>query len=134
MLRGFRNCNPGNIRPGQHFHGEVGVDEGNYSIFVNPHFGIRAIAVDLRTKIRHGLNTVAKIIFKYAPPSENDTVAYVKAVCHDIGFKSDTVIDADDEPTLCKFVRAIIVHENGSCPYADADIAAAVEDALGVHA
>ena len=134
MTRGFRNNNPGNIRPGQHFHGEVGKDAGNYVVFDSPHNGIRAIAVDLYTKFRRGLNTVRKVITVYAPPSENDTESYIRAVCHDIGFNDDTVLDLRNESVLGLFVRAIIVHENGSCPYSLREIADAVEDALGVHA
>lgn len=132
--RGIRNNNPGNIRPGQGFKGECGAQDG-YAIFVTPELGMRAIAVDLLTKFKHGLDTVTKIITRYAPPEDqNDTAAYIRCVAHDVGVRPDDALDLHVPITLALFVRAIIMHENGQCPYALDAITDAVDLALGVPA
>jgi len=127
--RGIRDNNPGNIRPGEHFKGEVG-EEGGYCIFDTPENGIRAIAVDLLTKYRRGLTTIRSIIAVYAPPSENDTEAYIKAVCADTGCLDYAWIHLTEPAVLGSMVGAIIKHENGSDPYSGEQIAAGVSAAL----
>jgi len=129
MTRGLRNNNPGNIRPGQHFRGEIGTD-GGYVVFGTAFDGIRAIAVDLLTKMEHAVDTVAEIVTRYAPPAENDTKAYIAAVCHDTGFKCDDILNLNHPEQLQPLVRAIILHECGSCPYTSDLIAKACADAL----
>lgn len=114
--RGVRQHNPGNIRPGQGFRGEIGKD-GGFAVFDTDYNGIRAIGIDLLTKMRAAIDTVREIVTRYAPPSENDTDAYIRAVCLTTGFKADDILNLNHTESLYKFVRAIIVHENGGCPY-----------------
>lgn len=128
--RGIRNNNPGNIRPGQGFKGEVGDDGEGYARFDTIENGIRAIAVDLLTKMSNAIDTVREIVTKYAPPTENDTAAYIKSVCAATGFKEDEILNLNHIEQLRKVVRAIIVHENGRCPYSDAVIEVACMRAL----
>jgi len=131
MTRGIRNNNPGNIRHNSTFEwsGEVGLDAQGFCIFDAPINGIRALARDLRNKINRGLDTVEKILMVYAPPSENNTDAYIRAVCQDTGFKPDQELHAD-QSTLERLCRAIIMHENGEQPYSGGLITEAVEAAI----
>lgn len=120
---GFRNNNPGNIRPGDNWQGATGTNAG-FVVFQDMSFGIRALGTDLRTKIDRGYDTISAIIYRYAPPSENDTGAYIESVSDDTGVPPSAKLTAD-RATLHKLVRAIINHENGnsySALLTDADI------------
>jgi hypothetical protein len=111
--RGIRNNNPGNIRSGSNWQGMVGTDSSDFIIFSDMMYGCRALATDLSNKFFRGENTVSKIISIYAPPSENNTTAYINAVSNSIGVNPDTPLDWS-KATLAKFVRAVIMHENGT--------------------
>ena len=81
-----RNYNPGNLRPSSAYqwNGEVG-QNGGFVIFDSPEMGTRALTKNLYTSQEtHGNNTVREIITRWAPPSENDTDAYVKKVSKEI--------------------------------------------------
>jgi hypothetical protein len=127
LPRGIRDNNPGNIKwdPGTQWQGVTGEDSP-FLIFADDTWGLRAMAKDLTTKINvDGLNTITSIITAYAPPSENDTAAYIASVSGDTGFDADQVLAAD-QPTLHAMIRAIVNHENGDGPssqyISDADI------------
>lgn len=129
--RGERNNNPGNIRlSSAPWQGKVGGSDTAFETFADAKAGIRALAVNLRTyQNRHGLDTVREIISRYAPASENNTAAYVRAVANAVGIGPDDQIDLSSDATLTALVAAIITHENGRNVYAWADIAAAVSAA-----
>lgn len=126
--RGIRNNNPGNLRPsGDKWLGQVGTD-GGYLQFDTAANGLRALARNLFTYYRqHDLNTVAGIIGRWAPQSENDTGAYVAAVARALGVKPTDKLDVPRRmPAL---VAAITLHENGVQPYSAALIADSVRRA-----
>jgi hypothetical protein len=108
---GIRNNNPGNLRPGDSWKGMVGTNK-NFIVFENVAYGLRALAIDLTNKRKRGLDTITKIISVYAPPSENNTVSYIKAVSDFFDIPADQKISLNQD-TLKKFMRAIIIHENG---------------------
>jgi hypothetical protein len=122
--RGIRNNNPGNIdRNATKWQGMAADQSGDprFIVFKTPQYGIRAIArLILTYQNQHGLNTIRKIIGRWAPPNENNTSAYVKAVAASCGVLPDDVIDADSIGIMLPLVKAIITHENGSSPYSDA--------------
>ena len=94
---GIDNNNPMNIRIStDHWQGAVG-DDGTFIKFVSPLMGIRAAARVLRTyRDEHGLNTIAGIVNRWAPPFENDTRGYIKSVSHRIGVGANVPLtDAD---------------------------------------
>ncbi len=63
-------------------------------MFSTPIYGIRALARTLISyQVKHGLRTIRQKIGRWAPASENDTVAYIKAVCEDSGFGADVELD-----------------------------------------
>lgn len=108
---GLRNNNPGNLRPGDPWRGMIGENQG-FIVFENIAWGIRALAIDLTTKISNGYDTIELIIFRYAPPYENDTLAYIAYVAGQMGIRQNQTLVASD-PVLTAFCRAIINKEIG---------------------
>jgi len=124
IARGIRNNNPGNIRlSNTTWQGQVPAaqqTDGSFIQFISPEYGIRAIAKIIRDSYAaRGLNTVQSIINTWAPPTENDTNAYVRAVANSMNVDPNAVLSATDYPAL---VAAIVEHENGSQPYSTAQI------------
>lgn len=123
MSRGIRNNNAGNIRWGCAWKGlkaDGKEQDKEFCVFIAPEYGIRAMARILRNYSEiYKINTVAGIIHRWAPPSENDTVSYIKHVSRVLGVDSDDVINVKDEGTLMSLIKAIIKHENGEQPYDD---------------
>ncbi len=121
--RGIRNNNPGNIRlSSTTWQGQVPASQQTDTSFIqftSPAYGIRAIAKILDSYAARGLNTVDSIISTWAPPTENDTAAYIDAVASSMGVDPGTVLSSGDQPAL---IAAIIEHENGSQPYTSAEI------------
>lgn len=132
--RGIRNANPGNIdRTNERWQGMATDQSGDprFVVFSAPVWGLRALAkVLLSYQRKYGLNTPAKIIGRWAPPSENDTGAYARQVARALGVGVDDAVDLQDPCTLSKIVPAIVQHENGQQPYPDDLIAEAVRLAL----
>lgn len=131
--RGIRNNNPGNIRiSSAEWQGKVSKEkntDGAYEQFTSPEYGIRALAKTLVTYMtKHGLVTVAGIINRWAPPSENQTGAYAAAVAKALKVPVDAPLTMAALPALTK---AIIQHENGVQPYPDALISKGVKMATG---
>lgn len=117
MPRGIRNNNPGNIRHGDNWKGlaDEQLDDA-FATFVDVQHGIRAIGKILLTYERkYGLNTVAGIIDRWAPPSENDTASYIEHVAKRLGVDPHAPINVSEH--LEDLITAIILHENGMNPY-----------------
>lgn len=99
-----------------------GLVEGTDSVFCtfsSPVYGLRAGFIDLKTKINEKIDTITKIITKFAPPNENDTVAYIAAVSKRTGIGRDKELFQKDIKAVG---LAIIYQEIGSCPYDDETI------------
>lgn len=130
---GIRNNNPGNLRPidGVTWKGQASI-VNNFLVFENLTYGLRALATDLTNKYNRGLDTITKIISVYAPPSENNTAAYITAVSNATGIGADTKLSLTKD-TLLRFMRAIINHECGpdtskiSAIISDSDIQAGID-------
>lgn len=123
VARGIRNNNPGNIRWGDKWKGlkENGREEDkSFCVFIKPEYGIRALAKILRNyRDLHKITTVAGIIHRFAPPSENNTVAYINHVAEILKVDTDETIDVRNNNVMLKLIKAIILHENGEQPYTD---------------
>lgn len=117
--RGIRNNNPGNIRHGDKWQGMRAIQEDHSFVqFETAEYGIRALVkVLLAYQSKHGLRTIAEIIARWAPPSENDTAAYVAAVARTLRVAADEPVVLTDRAVMLPLVRAIIAHENGFSPY-----------------
>jgi hypothetical protein len=119
--RGERNNNPGNIRHGDKWQGmSAEQPDSSFTKFDTPQYGIRALAVTLLTYYnRYGLNTVSKIVSRWAPPNENNTKAYIDAVSTAVGVLPTDPIDVTDISVMRHLVLAIINHENGRIAYSN---------------
>lgn len=132
--RGIRNNNPGNLEYSKSnpWVGQNG-DDGRFAKFETPEHGIRALGRNLMSYQRQGIDTVNEIINRWAPPTDNnDTAAYIKAVCEQLGVSADEPLDSSNPDTLKALCAAIIQHENGSQPYSDQQLTSGVSAALGL--
>lgn len=132
--RGVRNNNPGNLEASSSnpWVGQTGSD-GRFAKFETPEHGIRALGRNLISYQRQGIDTVGEIINRWAPPSDNnDTTAYIKAVCAQLGVTANQPLDASNPDTLQALCAAIIKHENGTQPYSPDQLSTGVSAALGL--
>ena len=82
--------------------------------FTEMKWGYRALVRTLQNYRRiHGCYTITDFITRWAPSSENNTLAYIKSVCFQLGVPSVYVPDVDDRDTMCALAAAISKHENG---------------------
>lgn len=98
--RATRNNNPGDIEWGQfaRMHGATNVESIPEGITETPRFaffpsvsqGYDAMKTLLLSK--YGLMTVEEMLSKYAPPTENDTQAYIKYVCEQCGCEPTSLV------------------------------------------
>lgn len=117
MSRGLSNCNPGNIRcSASRYRGEVRPSrDAAFKQFESLEWGYRAIFVTLRTyRQKYGLRTIREMISRWAPPTENHTEAYIRAVSDRTGFAPDEVLDIRLKGQMIPLVAAISEVENGT--------------------
>lgn len=122
-IRGLRNNNPGNIENnGIQWDGlSRSQTDSRFYQFVSPEYGIRALGkVLLNYQRYHGIDTVRGVIYRWAPPTENDTESYVLTVARKVGVSPDESINL--ARVLPSLTAAIIKHENGIQPYSDSFI------------
>lgn len=123
-----RLCNPMGIMrvPGVTWAGQAQVQSDDRLVtFIGPGWGMRAGVKTLHTyQTKDNVKTMREAIQRWAPPTENNTEAYINDVCDRCSVGKDDVINfANVMPIL---VKAIIIHENGRCIYDDASIAQAI--------
>lgn len=118
LPRGLRNRNPGNIRRSAvRYKGEVESGDAAFKAFRTMAWGYRAMFVLLHTyRVRHGVATLRGMIARWAPPSENDTEAYLRTVARRSGIDPDAAIDTRDQPAMTRIVAAMACVENGTEP------------------
>ena len=116
LPRGLRLNNPGNIRISQtKWQGEIipSADK-SFKQFQSLAYGYRAIIKLVRNYfVFYDLNTIEKIINRWAPPHENKTKAYIDFVCKDANIRVNTTIDVYNESMMCAIAGAISKMENG---------------------
>lgn len=121
---GLRNNNPGNLRiTNDVWKGQVGSDSG-FVTFSDLAWGTRAMATVVAHDISKGLNTLASYINSYAPPSENDTAAYIARMSNLTGFAPDQpfVMSLDTIKQIVKAQMKIELGDNFAAMVPDADI------------
>ena len=127
LPRGLRLRNPGNIRPGAGFYGEMG-DDGGYAEFESDEAGIRAIQKLLSTYgSKYGINTLRGLANRYAPPSENPTSNYLDFLSEKTGIGPDEEIDLAGRGS--DIIPAIIGFEQGQQPFSQEFINRSIEAA-----
>lgn len=78
-------------------------------------WGYRAVFVLLDTyRVRHELRTIREMISRWAPPSENRTDTYIRAVAGDTGIGPDEPLDTRDPAVMIPVAAAISRVENGT--------------------
>lgn len=130
MPRGIANNNPLNIRENEQsdfdWVGEQVNDvDPSFEEFTSAFYGIRAAARTLKTyRDKYGLNTVAGVVSRWAPPSDNNpTQKYIEFVASKSGVTPNQVLNVSNYP---KVVAAMIHFENGFNPYELSEITSAV--------
>lgn len=134
QTRGIRNKNPGNIRWGENWQGLLPVSirtDKSFCQFVDVKYGIRALLIILfnyKNKVGlpgcggKGIDTIREIICRWAPPTENNTDAYIASVAKQVGKGDCEPLNLWDIKIARSLIKAIITHENGSNPYPDSQI------------
>ena len=113
--RGIRNNNPLNIRIGNTWLGEVtNPTDNEFEQFVHVSYGLRAGFVLLKRYInRYRLNSIEKIIYRWAPSNENNTHTYIDRVAKSMNIDPDTPLLYEDQDTICALVYEMVYVENG---------------------
>lgn len=122
LPRGYRNNNPLNLRiSNNNWVGKVYDNtDGSFEQFTSMAYGYRAALVTIRNYVnKYGLNTISKIISRWAPSNENNTAGYIQRVCSITGFAADMVVDPNNKQTMCKLIYAMSIVENGNSPKPD---------------
>ena len=116
--------NPGNT--GKHakndrkdWTGEIDSPHARWAKFDKPQNGLRAAAVAMR-KIADGALkpagkpfTIRNYAYKYAPPEENDTEAYIRNISRYSGLDPDAELDRFDEEAMARLLKAKVRFESG---------------------
>ena len=115
--RGMRNNNLLNIRiNSDKFQGEV-IPSGDkaFKQFETAAYGYRAAFKILRTYIgKYGLNTIRKMITRWAPPEDgNHTENYIRVVSERSGIPADDIVYPDNREMMVRIVAAMSFVENG---------------------
>jgi hypothetical protein len=96
------NNNPGALMPG-----------GKLASYPDPQTGLAALDANLQSYGKQGINTLAGVINKWAPPNENNTQAYIADASSRLGIKPDQPIDLSNPVQRHLIGSALMLHENG---------------------
>lgn len=115
ISRGLRNNNPGNIRiNSDKFQGEIiPSTDSAFKQFSSMAYGYRAMFITLNTYRKRGLNTIEKIIGRWAPPNENHTQVYIDKVSEWSGVPKDKILSEISGQDYINIVAAMSRMENG---------------------
>jgi hypothetical protein len=115
---GIRNNNPGNVKASHiTWQGEI-LSTNNFENFSSPLMGLRCMMIVLLNFYeKYHLDTIQAIINRYAPPEENDTVAYQVHVAEQLQCNTLTHLKVYDLNILTTLARAIVLHEQGRPPF-----------------
>ncbi|MHB8272977.1 hypothetical protein, partial [Bradyrhizobium sp.] len=111
--RGIRNNNPLNIEAGDFTKSQPGFagSDGRFAKFETPEHGLAAASALLDSYGRKGINTVAGIVNRWAPPSDgNNTMAYAADVAGKLGIDPNAPVPPEKRGQL---IAAMAQHENG---------------------
>lgn len=114
--RGLRNNNPGNIRINNDlFQGEVKPSsDKEFKQFETMAYGYRAIFRILKNyHNNYKLDTIRKMISRWAPPKENHTEKYIQIVSAYAGIPADDPINVNNRELMIRIVAGMSRMENG---------------------
>lgn len=120
ISRGERNCNPLNLVKGIQWKGlRTEQTDSRFCQFQSMKYGWRAALMNIRSYIsgangkRLPADTIEKIITRWAPPNENNTEAYIKAVSEAVSIDRRTRVKWRDRALVCAIVKAMAKQECG---------------------
>ncbi len=116
--------------------------EDRFAVFVSPTYGFRAMAIIVRNyEHLYGIHTISSVIDRWAPPQENNTIAYKKAVVDEINrdhipdlitpITEGTPVPLDNPTIMRALCHAIADHESGGFFFSISDLYAGVKMAVG---
>lgn len=138
----WRNRNPGNLRPPRTWTpaglaGTFTGVSGTFCVFATEARGWEALARRVLQLHRSGSDTVREIIAIWAPPTENNTNAYIAGVAGKLGVRPDQPIDPRQPAVMLALAEAIRQHEGlrtdppWSATERDAGLAAGIKAETG---
>lgn len=117
MARGLRNNNPLNIEKskGNPWRGEiVPSTDSRFAQFKSMAYGYRAAFKLLYNyQHRYGCKRLEDFISRWAPPSENNTRAYIATVARHSGVSDVSTVNTMNGEQMRKIVSAMSYVENG---------------------
>lgn len=121
--RAERNFNPGNLN----YAGQAGASleagsNARFAKFNSEEEGIAALVRQLRLYQQRGIDTIGEIVKKYAPPSENDTQAYIASMARWTGLGADEKLNFNDADTVRRMVQGISRKEGRYTPLTEGQI------------
>lgn len=118
--RGIRNNNPLNIRysANNNWKGRVAdKQDDSFEEFVSIAHGVRAACRLIQVYVkRYHCSTIRAIVYRFAPPTENDTWHYYKYVRDAVG---QLAVRVDDPNFMFRLISAMWYVENGIPPTHD---------------
>jgi len=99
--------------------------DSRFLVFKHEIWGIRAMARILLVNYRAGRRSIAEIISRWAPGTENNTKSYIEFVGKTLGV--DPYKPCDIPKLLPQLIPAIIRRENGIQPYSEEVIEIGIE-------
>lgn len=136
-IRAVRNNNPGNIERGTKWIGLMDPAnmtpaqkaENRFAVFSHPKYGFRAMATVILTYARKrrakdgsAIDTIGDVIARWAPPVENDTGAYARAVAKAVGVRVDETVNLEEHRILRPMIKAMSIVEAGGWHFKEADM------------
>jgi len=109
----WRFNNPGDVRPSKVVKTAIGSGNtgknGTFSIFPDYQTGRK----EAKALLRRAYNdkTISSAMYKYAPPSENNTEAYISYICTKTGLPPSTPLSSMSDSDLDSMVDAIEKYE-----------------------
>ena len=108
-VRNWRNNNPGNIEYGDFAKsfGAVGADP-RFAVFPTLESGMKAKEELLfGNRSRYAGLSITAALNRYAPPTENNTAAYIKSVTEAVGVTPDTILSQLNSSQKQSFLDAV---------------------------
>jgi hypothetical protein len=110
-----RANNPGNLHPTRNpnnpWQGQVDVDEREVVVFDTVENGLRAMALNLLSYHRRGINTVDGVVFEW---DRSDPDRYGRRVAAAMGVARDEIIDLSDPAVLARIIPPMIQEEHSA--------------------
>lgn len=123
---GFEN-NIGNLRYSKAPWDQKGAPHNGFETFATPEAGVRAAIMNLAG---YGDVTLEQAIYKWAPPSENDTEAYVQRLSKATGIDRDAILPLHSVEKMALFMKEMTRIEKGKVDFPDEVFKRGAESAI----